>query len=538
HAQRQIKQISGDGLPVAQRALFQRSPTFALTLAEGSTHLLLRITTTSQITAIPLLLEANTFARANTTEILVFGLYYGALLIVLVYNLVIGFSVRQRIYFLYCLLVLTTSLFWMAFDGYLGLYLFPQQPILANKALGVLIGLAIVVGNYFWTQALGVAARFRISRVLLMVVYLIALASILGVFYGPFPLLLPAMLLATVLSVVVLTYHALRNLRERHHIEQRIFGAAYLVYGMTILVTVLMNLSLLPATLWTAYSAQLGQFIHILALHLGLYFQVRASERQRDEARLSLARSQQEVEQERRVRRDQEELLRMIGHEVRTPIAQIDSARQILELLDTAQGINQDPARQRRYASVQRAVSRLSNLLDIALSLEQANPQEWQMTPRSIDSLLLTESVRSLLDPAIHARVSLYVDSAPSVVWADERMLRFALINLLDNAGKYSPADTPITIRLDPHAHEGAPGVRWRIENQGQIIPKEMQERIFDKYRRLDEAADTAGLGLGLYLVRYIFQRHGGWVRAESGRSSGAEFTSWLPVNTTEEKSP
>lgn len=284
------KQVSGDGLPVSRRALFHRSPTFDLTLAEGRTWLLLRIETTSQVTAIPFLSQESAFTRDNLTETLLLGLYFGALWAVLVYNFVIGFSVRQSLYFLYCLLVLSHALFWLAFDGLFGLLLLPEQPVLANQILAALLGIATFLGNYFYARALEVGPGSRRSLALLRLTYLVALASTVSVFFGALPYLLPLLLASLLLSVSVLGYHALRQVREGH-IEQQIFGASYIVYATTVVITVLMNLSLLPANPWTAYSAQFGQFIHVLALHLGLYFRVRTKERLHAEIQLELAQA-------------------------------------------------------------------------------------------------------------------------------------------------------------------------------------------------------------------------------------------------------
>ena len=80
--------------------------------------------------------------------------------------------------------------------------------------------------------------------------------------------------------------------------------------------------------------------------------------------------------------------------------------------------------------------------------------------------------------------------------------------------------------------------MRWHIEDSGPGIPSGMEERIFEKYARLGETSGTAGLGLGLYLVRHIFEHHGGWVRVEAGRSMGAGFIVWLPAHKTKEKLP
>ena len=150
-----------------------------------------------------------------------------------------------------------------------------------------------------------------------------------------------------------------------------------------------------------------------------------------------------------------------------------------------------------------------------------------------IEAQALTASVISMLDPAVASRVSVSARADLPVLQGDERLLRIALLNLLENAGKYAPGESPIHVTLKPCHKEGVPGLEWHIEDSGPGVPPGMEERIFEKYTRVSESSGTAGLGLGLYLVRHIFKHHGGSASAESGRSTGACFIVWLPAAKT-----
>jgi signal transduction histidine kinase len=155
-----------------------------------------------------------------------------------------------------------------------------------------------------------------------------------------------------------------------------------------------------------------------------------------------------------------------------------------------------------------------------------------------IDPLALTASVVGMLDPAVAARVEVSVDTPLPPLQGDERLLRIALLNLLENAGKYAPGESLINVTLKPCEQETVPGLSWHIEDNGPGVPNGMEERIFEKYSRLGETSGTAGLGLGLYLVRHILGHHGGRIKVETGRSSGAGFIVWLPAHETKESSP
>jgi len=103
------------------------------------------------------------------------------------------------------------------------------------------------------------------------------------------------------------------------------------------------------------------------------------------------------------------------------------------------------------------------------------------------------------------------------------------LVNLLDNAVKYGPADQTITVGLD--AADGR--ARIRVEDQGPGVPAADRERIWDRFWRLerDRGSAVAGTGIGLSVVRELVALHGGRAWAEEGRAgNGARFVVELPL--------
>jgi signal transduction histidine kinase len=123
------------------------------------------------------------------------------------------------------------------------------------------------------------------------------------------------------------------------------------------------------------------------------------------------------------------------------------------------------------------------------------------------------------------ARVDAAVDGASLVVQGEERLLRRALRNLLENAHRYGGGD--ITV----HTERAGAQALLRVCDRGPGVPEALRERVFEAFYRMPGHAEKAGgVGLGLSLVKQIAQRHGGSVRCEAREGGGSCFVLSLPA--------
>ena len=116
----------------------------------------------------------------------------------------------------------------------------------------------------------------------------------------------------------------------------------------------------------------------------------------------------------------------------------------------------------------------------------------------------------------------------------DGVLIEKLLVNLLENAAKYTPAGTLVTI-----VGENTPSaVIIRVEDTGPGLPNGDEERIFDKFYRADRESAVTGSGLGLSICRAIAQMHGGRIRAANRPGGGAVFTVTLPAESAPPATP
>lgn len=117
---------------------------------------------------------------------------------------------------------------------------------------------------------------------------------------------------------------------------------------------------------------------------------------------------------------------------------------------------------------------------------------------------------------------------ADRCIWADGRLLKLALLELVDNASKYADPETPITLR----ASLIGPDVTFSVQNEGSYIAPDERLRIFRRfYRSPGSQYRAAGTGIGLSFVKRIAEAHSGNVWVESGPETGTTFFLSLPAS-------
>ena len=112
------------------------------------------------------------------------------------------------------------------------------------------------------------------------------------------------------------------------------------------------------------------------------------------------------------------------------------------------------------------------------------------------------------------------------MIYADSVMIEQVLINLLENALRYTPAGSPleISVEVSPFA------VEVFVADQGPGIPRGMENKLFEKFYRVRHEAAQSGVGLGLAICRAIVEAHGGTIQAQNRASGGAIFSFMIPV--------
>lgn len=224
--------------------------------------------------------------------------------------------------------------------------------------------------------------------------------------------------------------------------------------------------------------------------------------------------------------RMKDDFVATVSHELRTPLTSIQGS--VKTLLQPGLEFEAED-RQTLLEVVDRQGERLRQLIEdllVAARIE-AQPIRAVIAPVSLSGVA-KQVVEGLGSRAASHRVVFDVGDDPGKVETDERRVYQILSNLLDNAIKYAPDDTAVTMRV-----RGAPGgVECVVEDEGPGIPGEQQDRIFDRFYQVDQTSTRAvgGTGLGLYICRRLAEVIGARLTLERSDERGSVFSLLVPI--------
>jgi two-component system, OmpR family, sensor histidine kinase KdpD len=218
------------------------------------------------------------------------------------------------------------------------------------------------------------------------------------------------------------------------------------------------------------------------------------------------------------------EFLSVITHDLKTPLTSILGYAALLR--DRGDEVSEE-FRREFAATVTQQSRRMLDMVEqliVATSLEEGAPV---LSREPLDLPGLVKGSMEAFRGVLHDReVHLAIPDTLPTVFGDRSAVEHIVANLLDNAVKYSPDGSPLSVEL-----EEAPGeVRVRVSDRGPGIPEEQRDHVFDRYDRGDAPGRSGSVGLGLFIVRSLAEGHGGRVWAEDTPGGGACITFTLPV--------
>ena len=231
--------------------------------------------------------------------------------------------------------------------------------------------------------------------------------------------------------------------------------------------------------------------------------------------------TERKAERELQAREEQANFIAMITHEIKTPLASVVAASDALEILNQ----KSSPEIMSRIERIRRSAQRIDSIFNRYLQIDRTDNARTK-------PIFLEHSLHEVVSLAARQvtgatyRLRLHLGNDVRLL-CDADLIATALLNLIENALKYSPADELVDLST---TLMGGRQIIIDVVDRGPGVPERLRDAIFERYVRAPEHANIPGIGVGLSLVRQIAATHHGSIEVLDDESGGARFRLTLPI--------
>ncbi|PWC88886.1 histidine kinase [Azospirillum sp. TSH100] len=508
----------GDFVPFSQRPMRTRLHSLPLTLPEGRpVSLYLRVDSVSAIRLSARMWAPAAYIGHQTTDLLFQGLFLGVLGILTLGYVALGLLLRDGALLAYTGYVATVLCYYLFANG-IAAILLPDLPgWFMNMMVGSSGFLGFAAALTMWVYILDLKTRapwlHRCYRGLALLALLMLPSTVSPLYTLTNPIVTVSALVVVVIALVLTARMSWANPGDP---TPRFYLASTLISLVGLLLTQMSLRGVLPADFAVADPYQISSMLAVLVLGTGLALRIGRLQSERLRAREESAFATKRAEEQR-------SFVAMLSHEFRTPLASIDSAAQMIEL----SGAVESPSSLARLQRIRGTTRKMAELVELFLSADALDQGALALKPEPVAlGQLMDEVLGGLEGTGAEERLDLSIDIPDRPLLVDAPFLGVAIGNLVQNALRYSPLDTPVRVT----AGEDGDRIVIRVADQGRGMSAEEVERIGSIYFRASSSRGTKGSGLGLYMTQKIVAAHGGTLSVESLRDQGSVFTIRLPV--------
>lgn len=228
--------------------------------------------------------------------------------------------------------------------------------------------------------------------------------------------------------------------------------------------------------------------------------------------------------------REREEFLSIASHELKTPITSLMGFSQVIMRKLERDG-KLDPAEiTRSLTRIEQQSRKLNDLVRQLLDVSRIESGKLPLTMEDASASTVLEEALDLVREIHPERTYLIDNSTPIRANFDPQRIEQVIVNLLDNAVKFSPADTPIEVGL---SRDAAGWMVISVRDHGEGIPAKDRQKVFERFHQNGPRAYSSGMGLGLYISAQIVGMHGGTITCEAPEDGGSRFVVRLPLGVS-----
>lgn len=548
--------MTGSERSIESRPLFYRYYAFPLVIKSGAPQdIYMRVASNSPLSVPIGIWQSESFSRHTQLDALMQASYYGGIGVLCIFNFLIFIYLRDKTYLLYSLFASFVGLGIFSGNGYGRLYLWSGHP--GWDQIAQAFFLAIAAGNaWLFTRAFLNTRESspKIDRLLLgcsLLLYTSAIGLLSSHCFAFSPaFFLKAVPLLSLPGAILTVYAAVRAFNSGQE-SAKFFLIAWGVLCLGTVIAALRMFDVIPSNGFTSYALQISSGLEMLLLSFALANRIQHERQLRELAQLDVLRSKQALvdslrasevrlektvairtydlkvmlEGEKKLREQYVRFGSMISHEFRNPLGIIET-----QLALISRNGNEDKLK-KRLSVIASATYRLGMLFDRWLQGDRLDSGVDSVRPQLI---YLNEWLQDIVIKCqnYHSTHILQLTPCPKELSlkADEKMLQAVVLNLIDNACKYSEPGKVVCIQVKTKLDM----IGISVSDEGIGIDSNDLHIIFEEYRQINPTSQSRGLGLGLAFVKRITSLHLGSVEVLSQPGYGSEFIAWFPEKTVE----
>lgn len=511
----------GDRLPFSQRLVHSRGFVFPVELGNTERTAYLRLQTSSSSIFLLKTWQPDAFHRKQQTEYFLFALMIGIGVSLIFFNSLQLFGQKSLMYhaFIFFLIIQVTAIF--VINGFASEFLFPNSPTIDSALVGIvtmLLLMTISLGHYFFLRL-----SWQETPILFGLTWggiLLSIVGIVGAIFDFYVKTTPLIGLYTIMLYTVWIIFGLSRIRQKDPFAHWVvFASVSGVFSSVAMVFVL--LGWLSVEWVGLYAYQVGAISAIFAFQMIISGNIHDALLKNKQLTIDRVISRKLLQQEQATQQRQSQFIAMLTHEIKTPLSVIQIA------------LSQLSHRLQPHALV--AAQDIIQILDRCLISEKLEAKAVEVR---IETMALAqwfaEFLPQIKDDDKRLITRLEIDSA-LLISADPVYLRIVLSNLIENALKYSPKSSHISISLFVVNHEtGSSEIALEVRNQINSESLPDSERLFKKYYRAPTSHRFSGSGIGLYLVKELTQAMQARVQY-THTDNEVVFTLYFPIVEIEE---
>ncbi len=477
--------------------------------------------------------QQQAFIEQTGQESTLLGIFYGIVLVMIVYNLFLYISLRIRSYLYYVIAITCTLMGKLSINGLGFQYLWPNLPYWNKLATSFWVALAcifILIFTRSFLEADQHIPAFKkwmyglitLNGLVLVLLLVSSMTESVTYYSAQYVMVLAA--LTTFITVLVTAFVCLR----RGARQARFYIAGWLIFLTGVSLTILQRTVIFPFSSWMDYTGQASLTVEVVLLSLALADKINMMRSEKEEAEAKAQESQalliRSLEEADKLK---DEFLAVTSHELRTPLYGMIGIAESLR--DGIAGPMSDGVKE-QLSTIVSSGQRLTHLLNDILDLSQLKHGRLTLHRKPVDVRAVVQLVCAVSIPLLKQkpiRMHNHLHTGLPLVWADENRLQQILYNLIGNAIKYTD-EGEIVITARPVAD----GLMIEVSDTGCGIAREQLELIFQPFQQGHDslARKAGGTGIGLSIAKRLVDLHEGRMEVESQEGEGSTFRVTLPI--------